>query len=190
MKKTLNHIATAFVLSSLLISVPTSSAPDGSLRAMLDTEITLIEYITLQTKLASIERLATGDVTKWGDYSGAVHLDVVFDYDDSELIFAVVPVDRHYFSTVAEAKSYCRNLIRAERIDVWGLLIWYAKPNGWASGGLQTNDFLGLLAQSSKIRSIIGGARIEEELPEGEYSLECIASLDDEGRIKSFSYNL
>lgn len=186
--KILSRIASAFVLSSLLISAPTSAAPDGSLRKMLDTNITLIEYITLQTQLRSVQRLATGRVTKWGDYSGAVKLDLAFNYDDSELMFALVPVDKHFFSTISEAKTYCRDLIRAERNTVWGLLVWYAKPNGWSSGGLKTYDFLGQLTQSSKIRLIIHN--IEEELPEGEYSLECIASLDDEGKIKSFSYNL
>lgn len=63
----LNRIVTALVFSGLLISVPTSAAPDGSLREMLDTKITLIEYITLHTKLKSVERLATGDVTEWGN---------------------------------------------------------------------------------------------------------------------------
>ena len=186
----LNRIVTAFVLSGLLVSAPTSAAPDGSLRKMLDTNITLIEYITLQTRLKSVERLVTGEVTKWGDYSGTVKLDVVFNYDDSELMFALAPVDKHYFSTVSEAKTYCRDLIRAERTSVFLLLSWYARPNGWSSGSLKTDDFFGRLSQSSKIRLLIVDSRIKEELPEEDFFLECIASLDDEGKIKNFSYNL
>jgi hypothetical protein len=187
----LNRIVTALVFSGLLISVPTSAAPDGSLREMLDTKITLIEYITLHTKLKSVERLATGDVTEWGDYSSVVKLSAWFDYDDSELGFDLSPVDDHYFSTVAEAKSYCRGLIKTEQRDVWLTLLFYTTPNGWGRGGLGTDGFYEQLYKSSKIRVSIDGRQIlEEELPEGEYFLRCKASLDDEGEVKNFSYNL
>ena len=49
-------------------------------------------------------------------YCSVVELSVKFDYGDSELTFVLNPVDDHYFSTIAEAKSYCRDLIRAERM--------------------------------------------------------------------------
>lgn len=190
MKKTLNRIATTFVLSSLLISVPASAAPDGSLRKMLDTDITLIEYITLKTDLETVKRLAKGQATKWGDYSSVVELRVFFKYDDSELSFNLFPVEDHYFSTVAKAKSYCRDLIRAERFDVWFQLLAYSSPNGWAASGVEAEGFRSQLYASTKIVVGVGRDYIEEQLPEGESSLLCKAYLDDEGQIKSFSYNL
>lgn len=186
----LKRIVTAFVLPILLISGSTFAAPDGSLRKMLDTQITVIEYIEIKTKLASIQRLATGNATKWGDYSSVVELRVFFKYDDNELTFALVPVDDHYFSTIAEAKSYCRDLIKEERLIVWLLLIADSSPNGWSTARLETGDFFEQLYASSKIRVSINKKYIAEELPEGEYVLRCKASLDNEGEVKSFSYNL
>ena len=186
----LNRIVTAFVLCTLLISAPTFAAPDGSLRKMLDTKITLIEYITLYTKLTSVEREARGRTREWGDYSSVVRLRVDFDYEDSELAFTLTPVEDHNFSTVAEAKPYCRDLIRAERLSVWALLFFNSEPNGWSTGSLDSDDFNEKLLKSSKIRTYIGKGQIEEELPEGEYSLACTASLDEDGQIKNFSYNL
>jgi hypothetical protein len=189
-KKMLNRIVTAFVLFGLLISVPTSAAPDGSLRKMLDTKITLIEYITLRTDLESVKRLATGKVTKWGDYSSVVELRVFFRYDDSELTFELVPANDHYFSTVAEAKSYCRDLSRAERSNVWLQLFADSSPNGWTANGVGAEGFRSQLYTSTKIVVGVDRGYIKEQLPEGEYSLLCKAYLDDEGEIKNFSYNL
>lgn len=189
-KKMLNRIVTTLVLSSLLISAPTSAAPDGSLSKMLNTNITLIEYITLRTKLTSVERLATGKVTKWGDYSSVVELSVNFDYDDSDLTFSLSAVDDHYFATISEAKSYCRDLIRAERMTVWITLLFYSTPSGWTRGDLDTDEFQNQLRESTKIRAAVGYREIEETLPEGERFLECIASLDKDAEIKNFSYNL
>lgn len=186
----LSRIAFTFVLSSLLISAPTSAAPDGSLRKMLDTNITLIEYITLKTDLESVKRLAKGRTTKWGNYSSVVELRVFFKYNDSELRFDLDPVDDHYFSTVAKAKSYCRDLIRAERFYVWLLLFSDSTPNGWSTGGLGVDGFRPQLYESAKIVSAVGRDYIEEQLPEGEYGLTCVASLDNEGAVKNFSYNL
>lgn len=185
-----NRIVTPLILFGLLISVPTSAAPDGSLRKMLDTNITLIEYITLLTKLRSVERLAKGDASKWGEYSSVVELSVNFDWDDSELTFELVAVDDHYHSSIAEAKSYCRDLIRAERMTVWLMLLFYSTPNGWHTGGLDTDEFQDQLRESTKIRASVDYREIEEELPEGEYALHCTASLDKDAEIKSFSYNL
>jgi hypothetical protein len=68
-KKIFNRIAATFVLSTLLISASTFAAPDGSLRKMLNTQITLIEYITLYTKLTSVEREARGRTREWGDFA-------------------------------------------------------------------------------------------------------------------------
>ena len=190
MKKTLNRIATAFVLFGLLISAPTSAAPDGSLRKMLDTEITLIEYITLKTELRSLTRLAKGEVSKWGEYSSVVELSVKFDYGDGELTFVLNPVDDHYFSTIAEVKSYCRDLIREEQSAVWVQLLFYSTPNGWSMEGLDTDEFQDQLRESTKIRAFVFNNEIEEALPEGESYLICTASLDKDGKIKNFSYNL
>lgn len=186
----LNRIVTAFVLSVVLISAPTSAAPDGSLRKMLDTKITLIEYITLKTQLESVERLARGSITEWGNYSSVVKLSASFDYGDGELTFRLMPEDDHSFSTLASAKSYCRDLIREERDIIWILLLMDSTPNGWITDSLETDDFFERLYGSSKIRVLITGSRITEKLPENEYYLECIASLDNEGKVKSFSYNL
>ena len=183
-------LAMAFVLSSFLISAPTSAAPDGSLRKMLDTKITLIEYITLRTQLRSVKRLATGEVTKWGDYSGVVTMSVWFDHDDSDLTFALSAVDDHYHSTIAEAKSYCRDLIRAERREVWLVLFFYSSPSGWTTDTLDTDEFQERLRESTKIRASVGYKEIEEKLPEGEVALHCTASLDKDAKIKNFSYNL
>ena len=188
--KTFSRIASAFVLSSLLISAPTSAAPDGSLKKMLDTNITLIEYIALQTRLDSVERLATGEITKWGDYSGVVKMSAWFSYKDGNLDFTLTPVDNHVFSTVAEAKSYCRDLIRAERRAVWLLLLLDSTPNGWSTASLDADEFQAQLYRSSIISTSIYETNIAEKVPDEEYRLECIASLDDEGKIKSFSYNL
>lgn len=182
-------LATVFVLSSLLISAPTSAAPDGSLRKMLDTKITLIEYITLQTDLRSLRRVAKGVVSEWGEYSSVVEIYVDFDYDDSELSFVLRPVDGHYFSTIAKAKSYCRDLIREERFSLWLHLLTHSTPNGWSKSSLQAEDFEKQLYKSTKIETAVDRVYIEEELPEGE-SLRCKASLDDKGEIKNFSYNL
>lgn len=186
----LSRIAFTFVLSSLLISAPTSAAPDGSLRKMLDTNITLIEYITLKTDLESVKRLATGRATTWGDYSSVVELRVFFRYDDSELTFDLAPVDDHYFATVAEAKSYCRDLIKEERFWVAFHLFADSTPNGWSTVGLDVDDFRAQLYKSTKIVVGVFRGNIKEQLPEGEYSLVCRAYLDDEGAIKNFSYNL
>lgn len=188
--KTLTTLVTAFVLSGLLISMPTSAAPDGSLRKMLDTKITLIEYIELRTKLRSVERLATGVVTEWGDYTSVVRLHTVFDHDDSELTFWLNPEDDHYFSTIAEAKSYCRDLIRKERLEVWLLLVVYSTPSGWTTDSLDTDEFQKKLYQSAKIVTALGREQVEEQLPEEEHVLRCEASLDDKGQVKNFSYNL
>jgi hypothetical protein len=189
--KTLSRVAAAFVLSSLLIAEPTSAAPDGSLKKMLDTNITLIEYITLKTQLESVERLAVGLVTEWGDYSSVVKLSAAFDYEDSELAFSLSPVVKPLFSTVAVAKPYCRDLIRAERLTVLILLLIDSTPNGWSSGSLKADGFYEKLYKSSKIRvSIRSSDILKEKLPEGEIYLSCEASLDAEGEIKNFSYNL
>jgi hypothetical protein len=174
----------------MLASVSVSAAPDGSLRKMLDTQITLLEYIEIKTKLESIERLATGKSTRWGRYYGVVKLSARFDYEEGELIFDLEPVDTHDFSTVAEAKSYCRDLISAERIIVWLLLVTESKPNGWSIGLLDTDDFFEKLYGSSKIRVSVVKTEIAEELPERENFLECEASLDNKGKVKRFSYNL
>ncbi len=190
MKKVLSHIFTTVVLSSLLIPVPASAAPDGSLKKMLDTNITLIEYITLHVRLQSVERLAEGRVTKWGDYSSVVRMSALFDFEDSELTIVLNPVDDHYFSTVAEAKSYCRDLIRAELLDVWMILVLNSTPSGWSTGSLGGDDFVEKLSESSKIRVSVRRTYIDEKLPEEEYALNCTASLDKAGDIENFSYNL
>jgi hypothetical protein len=189
-KKVLSHIFTTVVLSSLLIPVPASAAPDGSLKKMLDTNITLIEYITLHVRLQSVERLAEGRVTKWGDYSSVVRMSALFDFEDSELTIVLNPVDDHYFSTVAEAKSYCRDLIRAELLDVWMILVLNSTPSGWSTGSLGGDDFVEKLSESSKIRVSVRRTYIDEKLPEEEYALNCTASLDKAGDIENFSYNL
>ena len=99
-------------------------------------------------------------------------------------------MEDHYFSTIAKAKSYRRDLITAERISVWLLLFLDSTPNGWTSGSLDADNFQEQLYESAKIRASVSSKNIGEPLPEKVYTLQCEASLDDKGEIKNFSYNL
>lgn len=189
--KIFNRISAILVLSGALISAPTLAEPNGALKKMLDFEITLLEYIELHTKLHSVERLALGDVTVLDQYNfGLVRLSATFDFDENELIFNLNPTNRESFSSIADAKSYCRNLITAEQFEVWFLLMDKTSPNGWSRGSVGSEEHLEELYKSSKLRHMIWKRQIEEELPERVSYLECKASLDKDGELKSFSYNM
>lgn len=189
--KIFNRLAAIFVLSGALLSATTFAEPGGALKKMLDVEITLLEYIELQTKLRSVERLALGHVTRMGQYNfGSVDLSARFDFDENELIFNLNSKNQDSFSTIVEAKSYCKNLLTAEQLEVWLLLIDKTSPNGWSRASIETDEHLQELYKRSKLRTVILTYQIEENLPEGERFLVCEASLDKEGKIKSFSYNI
>ena len=163
---------------------------EGSLRTMLETNITLMEYIEIKTGLESLERMTAGRVTKWGEYSSVVKLRARLGYGHEVLRFHLEPLEDYSFSTIADAKSYCRDLIRAENRSVWILLLGSSTPNGWSNSKLGADDFYKRLFISSEIRVIIEGYEIAEVLPEQESYLICDASLDEKGNVEKFSYNI
>ena len=142
------------------------------------------------TRLQSVERLAAGKVTKWGEHSSVVKLDASFDHGEGDLTFYLYPVDRRYHFTIAEAKSYCRDLIKAEELTVRRLLFIGSSPNGWTTPSLASEDFTEQLYENTKLGVSIDERWIDEKLPEDEYSLECEAEMPRARGIKNFSYNL
>jgi hypothetical protein len=157
---------------------------------MLDTNITLIEYIALKAELYSVKRLATGRTTKWTGYESIVSVSALFDYGDGELKLLLQPNDDPLFLTIGNAKSYCRGLIEAEQPHFWLLLTTGSTPNGWSNSALKRGVIYRDLFANTTINVMIDARNIKEETPEEQSWLNCTASLSETGKIKDWSYNL
>lgn len=172
------------------LSVKAQVAGADSLTTMLNTNITLLEYIKLNARFIGIERAASEKTTKWNGYESVVGFDVSFDAREKELNIVLDPTISPSFETIADAKEYCTQLIQAERMDAVILLSFGWRPNGWGNVGLSKEGFSENLLLSSRITTRVGENQIVEPFPRKAYFLNCEASINGGGEIISWTYNL
>ena len=174
----------------IALSVKVQIAGADSTTTMLNTNITLLEYIKLNARFIGIERAVSEKTTKWNGYESVVGFDVSFDAREKELNIVLDPTISPSFQTIADAKEYCTQLIQAERLEAIILLSFGWRPNGWGNVGLNKEDFSENLLLSSKITTRVGENQILESFPRKAYFLNCEASINGAGEIIRWSYNL
>lgn len=129
-----------------LSSIHGLAAPSGSLKAMLDTRITLLEYYELHLKIFSIERLATDEKTTWSTedalYESVVMYDVSLDFAESKLRHSIGLQEAPTFATIDEAKASCKSLIERSSKILKIIMADSITPNGWGNSATNDDDFL------------------------------------------------
>lgn len=171
------------------LSVKVQVAGADSVTTMLNTNITLLEYIKLKARFIGIERAVSEKTTKWNGYESVVEFDVWFDAREKELKVVLAPTISPSFQTIADAKEYCTQLIQAERLEAVILLSFGWRPNGWGNVSLNKEGFTENLLLSSKIATTVGQNQILESFPRKTYVLQCEANINGGGEIIRWSYN-
>lgn len=184
----MKKLITAVIL--MFCTMTTTAEPTGSLRTMMDTNITLIEYLRLQVQIDSLLGVVKDEKRQWGTefglYESIVERNLRFDYDADRLIYYVIPIDEPTFKSMKEAKAYCRALIVNQRLDVWFRSLFNSSPEGWSNSVLNADDYEKGVFEHSIIQNFIPQERIEDS----EEGLVCKANLNGEGEIKSWSFNI
>ena len=184
----MKKLITAVIL--MFCTMTTTAEPTGSLRAMMDTQITLIEYLKLQVQIDSLLGVVKDEKRQWGTefglYESIVERNLKFDYDADRLIYHVIPIDEPTFKSMKEAKAYCRALIVSQRRDVWVRSLFNSTPEGWGNSRINADDYEKGVFEHSIIQNYIPQKRIEDS----EEGLFCKANLNGEGEIKSWSFSI
>lgn len=170
------------------------AAPSGSLKAMLDTKITLLEYYELRVDILNAKRLARNIKSSWGTedalYRSVVTYGVSLDFAESKLVHNIYLEEDPTFATIDEAKASCKSLIEMSKSLLSVALRNYTTPSGWGNSATNDDDFLGNVTSNSIIKRAEFSWNIKEKLPDGEGALVCKASLDEDGNISQWSFNL
>lgn len=176
----------------MLFSTTTMAEPSGSLKAMLDTNITLIEYLDLKIGVESLRRQVTGRKTVWfansTRYESVVEIHINFDYDESKLYWQYQPVDHPIFKTTKAAKEYCRALqkVEVENRSVLVLTSLGTSPLGWGNSKTNTKGYYEGIYANSVLRTIV----FPENIEDSSELLVCRASLNKDMEIASWSFNI
>lgn len=179
----------------MLFSTTTMAEPSGSLKTMLNTPITLIEYLEIKMLIANVQREAEPFESWWQagerNYKAVVNRFVKFDYEENKLVFSLYPKATHTFNSIENAKVYCQALIKMEHIQISILIEDLTTPNGWGNSGTNSEGYLDGIRKNVILKTSIYKGNFEGvKLPDNMETLECMASLNETGQISSWSFNL
>jgi len=179
----------------VLFSTATAAEPSGSLKTMMETPISLIEYLELKVLLDSLKSIAKQDVSTWkvkdDQYKSVVTTSMFFDYSENKLIYELSPVTIHELNSIKHAKAYCRALIERHRHIAWFHSRFNTTPHGYGTGITLSEDFTKDALKNTVIRTTIKDiAFMFANLPKNLPPLECKASLNEAGEIAKWSFNL
>lgn len=177
----------------IVFSTVATAEPSGSLKTMMETPITLIEYIDIKTQLRHLRSgphiWAAGGKTYRAKFDGRVQ----FDYDENKLRFFVDAkgLAELSFKTLAEAKAYSQAMIEVESLYIFMLANDFSRPNGWGTKSTNAENFRGGVHENIIIENIIPTVLIEElRGKESPHYLETEAHWDERGKIVRWSFNL
>ena len=179
----------------VLFSTTTTAEPSGSLRTMLNTQITLIEYLELKVLIGNVERRVGNYKSFWQaggqNYEAVVNRYVKFDYEENKLIISLFPLATHTFNSIENAKAYCQELIKTENLFRGFSTGSFTEPNGWGNSGTNNNGYLDGIRKNVVLRTSIFKRQFEDgKLPDNMRELECMGRMDAKGKIASWSFNL
>ncbi|MDB2616629.1 hypothetical protein N9Z13_06985 [Luminiphilus sp.] len=169
--------------------------PSGSLKAMLETKITLIEYYVLMTKIQNVHYLVVDRRISWGDsptHESLVQIYPSFDYENSKLKHDIQLFNYYYteLGSISDAKAYCKGILLSASWLLAENLLSYLRPNGWGNSKTNAKDFEDNVFANSTMETTVSSGQIAEDLPKGEHKLECTASLDKYGQIYGWTFNI
>ena len=179
----------------MLFSTTTMAEPSGSLKAMLNTQITLIEYLELKVLIGNVQRGVGNHKSFWQageqNYKAVVNRYVEFDYEENKLVFSLHPMATHTFNSIENAKAYCQALIKTGNLFTQFGTGAYITPNGWGNSGTNNEGYLDGIRKNVVLKTSIYKGQFEGgKLPDNMRKLECIGRMDAKGEIASWSFNL
>ena len=169
--------------------------PSGSLKAMLNTQITLIEYLELKVLISDLDNRVMNYTSSWqaGEqkYETFVSMSVKFDYGENKLIFLLTPEVYDSFNSLENARAYCRALIEYKLGEVFGKILLDTTANGWGNSGTNNKGYFDGIRKNTILKTSIPGSQIEGvKLPNNMLTFDCMAKMDETGEISSWSFNL